>query len=260
MEQQPRDTSYQILNKVPAVTLTFWVIKIMTTTVGETIADYLIVDVGLGAVVTGLVMSVLFVIALYAQINTKRCIPWIYWLSVVLVSILGTQITDVMTDKLEVSLYLSTAVFSAVLIAIFIAWYKHEKTLSITSINTRRREFFYWAAILCTFALGTAAGDLATEAIGLGFQMGVIIFSGLIIFATLAYYAGANSIMTFWFAYVLTRPLGASIGDLLSQAKEYGGVGFGAMYTSAIFLSVIVVLVAMAQRTSAATKSATSLP
>jgi uncharacterized membrane-anchored protein len=233
-----------MLNKVPEVTLSFWVIKIMSTTVGETGADYLAVHVGLGTAVTGALMLALLIAALLVQLRARQYVPWIYWLTVVLVSVVGTQITDALTDGLGISLYISTAVFSVALAAIFAIWYRSERTLSIHSIVTRRRELFYWAAILLTFALGTASGDLATEALGLGFKLGVVVFGGLIAVIALARYLGANAVLTFWLAYILTRPLGASLGDLLSQARTYGGLGFGNVQTSVVFLLVIVVLVA----------------
>jgi len=235
------------LNKVPAVTLSFWVIKIMSTTVGETGADYLAVNAGLGQSVTRGVMAAFFAGALLIQLRSRRYTPWIYWLTVVLVSVVGTQITDALTDGLGVSLYISTTVFAVGLAIIFSVWYRIERTLSIHTIVTRRRELFYWAAILCTFALGTAAGDLATEALGLGFKLGVVAFGALIALTFTAWRLGANAVLTFWIAYVLTRPLGASLGDLLTQARTYGGIGLGATLTTAIFLSVIVGLVAVAQ-------------
>lgn len=234
----------QMLNKVPEVTLVFWAIKIMSTTVGETGADYLAVHVGLGTTVTGLLMATLLAAALAIQLGMNRYVPWTYWLTVVLVSIVGTQVTDVLTDKLDVSLYVSTALFSVMLAAVFATWYAVERTLSIHTIVTTRRELFYWAAILFTFALGTAAGDLATEALGLGFNIGVLAFAALIAAIAAAYAFGANAVLTFWLAYILTRPLGASLGDLLSQAREYGGLGFGTIYTSLAFLAVIVAMVA----------------
>jgi uncharacterized membrane-anchored protein len=237
-------TGTGMLNKVPEVTLVFWVIKIMSTTVGETGADYLAVHIGLGTSATGLLMAGLLAAALVVQLRMNRYIPWIYWLTVVLVSIVGTQITDALTDKLEVSLYASTAAFAIVLAAIFAVWYAIERTLSIHTIVTTRRELFYWAAILFTFALGTAAGDLATEALGLGFNVGVVAFAALIAAIAAAYARGANAVLTFWLAYILTRPLGASLGDLLSQSREYGGLGLGTIYTSLAFLTVIVALVA----------------
>ena len=233
-----------MLNKVPEVTLIFWVIKILSTTVGETCADFLAVQVGLGSATTGLAMAGLLVCALALQLRARRYVPWIYWLTVVLVSIVGTQITDFLTDKLEISLYASTAVFSVILAYIFLTWYTMERTLSIHSIVTTRRELFYWLAILFTFALGTAVGDLATEALSLGFQLGVVICAGLIALIYAAYRMAGNPVLTFWLAYILTRPLGASLGDLLSQPREYGGIGIGTSYTSLIFLTVIVALVA----------------
>jgi uncharacterized membrane-anchored protein len=235
------------LNKVPEVTLSFWIIKIMSTTVGETGADFLAVNVGWGSWVTSGVMATLLAIALFVQLRTRRYTPWIYWLTVVLVSVVGTQITDLLTDGLGVSLYLSTSVFAVALAIIFFIWYRIERTLSIHNITTRRRELFYWVAILCTFALGTAAGDLATEALSLGFAWGAIAFGGLIGGIYVAWRMGGNAVLTFWIAYILTRPFGAALGDLLTQAKIYGGLGMGAMYTSALFLSVILVLVTVAQ-------------
>ncbi|MGR3890042.1 COG4705 family protein [Pseudomonas sp. 1152_12] len=235
------------LNKVPEVTLSFWVIKILSTTVGETGADYLAVDAGFGAGWTSFGMASLLAVALFWQMRTKAYTPWIYWLTVVLVSIVGTQITDILTDKLDVSLYTSTAIFAGLLALNFSVWYRTEHSLSIRDIVTPRREWFYWTTVLCTFALGTAAGDLATEALGLGFTLGAVIFAGLIAAALLAWRLGVNSVLTFWVAYILTRPFGASLGDLLTQAKIYGGLGMGASWTSALFLSVIVLLVAVAQ-------------
>ena len=233
----------QMLNKVPEVTAIFWIIKILSTTVGETGADYLAVHVGLGATVTAAIMACLLAASLILQLRAQSYIPWTYWLTVVLISVVGTQITDLLTDKLEISLYLSTAAFACALAVTFAIWYGVERTLSIHSIVTTRRELFYWLAILFTFALGTAAGDLATEALGLGFQIGVIVFGALIALIATAYYLGANPVLTFWLAYILTRPLGASLGDLLSQSRGYGGVGLGTVYTSIAFLTVIVALV-----------------
>jgi uncharacterized membrane-anchored protein len=234
----------RMLNKVPGITLAFWIIKIMSTTVGETGADYLAKNIGLGTAMTDGIMAGLLTVALLVQLLKRRYVPWVYWLTVVLVSVVGTQITDALTDQLEVSLYLSTTAFAVVLAATFAVWYASERTLSIHTIVTTRRELFYWAAILFTFALGTAAGDLATEALGLGFNIGVVVFSAMIAALAAAYYLGANPILTFWLTYILTRPLGASLGDLLSQSREYGGLGFGTVSTSAVFLSVTVILVA----------------
>src|SRR6202171_4207833 len=187
-----------MLNKVPEVTLVFWIIKIMSTTVGETGADYLAVHVGLGTVITGGIMVALLLTALLLQLRSRQYVPWIYWLTVVLVSVVGTQITDALTDGLAVSLYVSTAVFAAMLAATFAVWYWRERTLSIHTIVTTRRELFYWAAILFTFALGTAAGDLATGELGLGFNVGVLVFGLLIAVIAGTYYFGANPVLAFW--------------------------------------------------------------
>lgn len=236
-----------LLNKVPEVTLGFWAIKILSTTVGETGADHLAVHAELGAATTALLMSGALVAALIAQMRATRYVPALYWLTVVLVSVVGTQITDLLTDKLGVSLFVGTAGFAVALAAIFALWFVRERTLSIHSIVSFRREAFYWAAILCAFALGTAAGDLATEALGLGFRLGALCFAGLIASVAAAYFLlGLNGVLAFWVAYVLTRPLGAALGDLLSQSRDYGGLGFGASRTSLVFLTVIVALVALA--------------
>ena len=157
----------------------------------------------------------------------------------------GTLITDNLTDNLGVSLYLSTAIFALALAATFIAWYRSEGTLSIHAVTTTRREAFYWAAILFTFALGTAAGDLVSEQLGLGYAVSGLIFGGLIALITLGFYAfRLNAVFAFWSAYVLTRPLGASIGDFLTQAHKDGGLGISTMVVSALFITIIVVLVA----------------
>jgi uncharacterized membrane-anchored protein len=237
----------QMLNKVPAVTLSFWLIKLLSTTVGETGADYLAVDVGWGAGFTTGLMASLLAIALAMQMRARHHVPWLYWLTVVLVSVVGTQITDALTDGLGVSLVLSSAAFGAALIAIFLVWHAVEHTLSIRSIQTPRREGFYWAAILCTFALGTATGDLATEALGLGFSVGAMVFGTLILLTLVAWRLGAPAVPCFWLAYILTRPMGAALGDWLIQAPQYGGLGLGAPVTSALFLAVIVGLVATHQ-------------
>ncbi|MGW4946901.1 COG4705 family protein [Actinoplanes sp. NPDC004185] len=243
--QAPRTRDW--LTKVPAITATFWVIKVLSTTIGETFADYLAVNVGLGPLVTDALMITVLAVALVIQLRTRQYTPWIYWLCVVLVSIVGTQITDFFTDTLGVSLYLSTAVFAVILVAVFILWYRQERTLAITSIDTPRREGFYWGAILTTFALGTAAGDLATEALSLGFRNGTLIFGGLILLTWIAFKAGAGQVLTFWIAYILTRPLGASLGDLLTQSKDFGGLDLGPSTTSLLFFVVILGLVAREQ-------------
>jgi len=231
--------------KVPVViTLYFWVIKILATTVGETGADFLIFNLHFGLGNTSILMGVLLCAMLFIQITTKRYIPWLYWSTVVMVSIVGTLITDNLTDNLGVSLEVSTIGFSVALIATFLIWYKNEGTLSIHSIDSVRREMFYWMAILFTFALGTAVGDLLAESQQLGYGLSAGIFGAVIAVITMAYmFYKMNAILSFWLAYILTRPLGASIGDYLSQPVNNGGQGLGTVATSAIFLLGILALV-----------------
>ena len=231
-------------NKVPAVTLAFWVIKIMATTVGETGADFLIFNVGLGLLVTSAIMAVLLAAVLVIQLRLPRYVPVSYWLVVVLVSIVGTLVSDYLVDGLGVSLMTTTIVFSIGLAATFLAWFANERTLSIHSIDTLRRELYYWGAILFTFALGTSAGDLVAESAGLGYGVSASIFGLLIALVYIAHRLGAvDAVLAFWTAYVLTRPFGASMGDLLSQPVDQGGVGLGTTGTSILFLATIAVLV-----------------
>ncbi|WMP18772.1 COG4705 family protein [Thiothrix lacustris] len=233
------------LIKVPIIiTLYFWVIKILATTVGETGADFLIFNLNWGLPLTSALMSVVLVGFLYVQVKTKTYTPWLYWMTVVMVSIVGTLITDNLTDNLGVPLSFSTAAFSVALAVTFWLWHKSEGSLSIHSIYTAKRELFYWAAILFTFALGTAAGDLLAESVGLGYAISALAFGAVIAVITTGFYAfKLNGVLAFWLAYIITRPLGASIGDLLSQDVGNGGLGLGTMGTSAVFLVAIVVLV-----------------
>ena len=236
--------SNTLLNKVPQVTLFFWIIKIMATTVGETAADFLSFNLHMGLIVTSWIMAALLIVALAVQLAAKAYVPWKYWIAVVFLSIFGTLVTDNLVDNFHVSLITTTVLFSLALIATFISWYASEKTLSIHSIFTRRREAFYWCAILFTFALGTAAGDLVAEKMNLGYAVSAMIFAGIIAAVTAAHYwAKLNAVWAFWIAYVLTRPFGASCGDLLSQTPANGGLGLGTVGTSALFLTVILGLV-----------------
>jgi len=191
-------------------------------------------------------MGTLLAVALFMQLRTRRYTPWIYWLTVVLISVVGTLITDLLTDGLGVSLYVSTSAFAVALAGIFAVWFGwNAPCLSIRFYATQGAVLL--VCHLCTFALGTAAGDLATEALGLGFTWGAVSFGALIAITYTLWRMGGNAVLTFWIGYILTRPFGASLGDLLTQAKIYGGLGIGAMWTSALFLTVIVMLVAVAQ-------------
>lgn len=232
------------LNKVPEATLFFWMIKMMSTTVGETAADYLNADLGFGLSATTAVIGLLLAVALFFQLRARRYLPSLYWVVVVFISVFGTLVTDNLSDQLGVPLAVSTGVFTLALAATFAAWYACEKTLSIHSIDRPRREWFYWTAILFTFALGTAAGDWVAEGLKLGYAYAGLLFGALIAVTALAHHAfAAPAVPCFWVAYVLTRPFGAACGDLLSQAGENGGLGLGATGTSAVFLAVIVALV-----------------
>ena len=245
MNTLPNISTRNWLNKVPEVTVLFWIIKMMSTTLGETAADFLNGSLNFGLIATTVVVGVLFIIALIFQIRAKNHIPSAYWITVVFVSVFGTLITDNLSDNLGVPLAVSTGLFSAALAITFAVWYSKEKTLSIHSIDTVKRELFYWVAILFTFALGTAAGDWVAERLSLGYANSALLFGGLIAATAFAYYVfNANSVACFWIAYVLTRPFGASCGDLVSQPLSNGGLGLGTTSTSAIFLVTITGLVA----------------
>ena len=234
----------EMLNKVPEVTLYFWIIKILCTTVGETAADFLNTKFNLGLTKTTYIMGSLLLITLFFQFRKRKYVPGIYWLAVVLLSVVGTLITDNLTDHFHVPLTITTTIFSVALAATFAAWYAVEKSLSVHSIYTTRREAFYWLTILFTFALGTAAGDLVAEKFGLGYLVSLLIVGGLIAVIAVAHFRfKLNEILAFWMVYVLTRPLGASLGDFLSQPHKAGGLGLGTTKTSAIFLVAILGLV-----------------
>ena len=241
---KPRLTGREMLNKVPEVTLYFWVIKVLSTTVGETAADNLNSSLNLGLTKTTYVMATLLLIALAVQFATRRYVPPVYWIAVVLISIVGTLITDNLVDNYGVALETTTIAFSIALAVTFAVWFRSERTLSIHTIFTTRREAFYWLAILFTFALGTAAGDLVAERFAIGYLPSALIFGGLIGAVAIAHYRfGLNAVLSFWIAYILTRPLGASVGDWLSQPKADGGLGLGTTGTSVLFLTTITVLV-----------------
>ena|GEM_PF-169755 len=244
---QPSAPSYgrRMLNKVPEITVYFWVIKVLCTTVGETFADNLNENLGLGLTNTSYIMGAVLIAVIVAQFRSRRYIPGIYWLAVVLVSVVGTLVSDNLVENYGVTLETTTIAFGACLIATFAAWYWSERTLSVHTIVTARREAFYWLTILFTFALGTSAGDLISEKLELGYLPTVGIFAGAIaVIAFLHFALRMNAILSFWLAYILTRPLGASIGDYLASPKAEGGLGLGTTVTSILFLTTILALVA----------------
>lgn len=246
------------LVKVPAITAIFWVIKVLSTTVGETVADAIntwftsnlgVSDINASLVVTA-IMAVLLIAALVWQLSSKRYYPFRYWLVAVLISVVGTLVTDDLHDGFGVELWLETAVFGAALILVFAIWYAKEKTLAMKSINTPAREIFYWVAILFTFALGTAVGDWMSEALNLGYLFSFLIFTTLILLVAALWKTSVlSSVATFWTVYILTRPLGASLGDLLSQNHRHGGLQFGVNKVSLVFLVLIVAGITYLTRT-----------
>ncbi|WP_322780405.1 hypothetical protein [Frankia sp. Cas4] len=240
-----------MLSKVPEVTVYFWIIKVLCTTVGESAADFLNVNLNLGLTGTSVITGVLLVVALIVQFRADRYVPSRYWLTVALVSVFGTLVTDNLTDSVGVPLETSTLIFGVLLVLAFLAWYLTEKTLSIHSILTRRREAFYWLTILVTFALGTATGDLMAEVLGIGYLMTGVIVVSLIAVLAIGWRFGLNPVLSFWIIYIMTRPLGASIGDYLSQSPSEGGLGLGATVTSLIFTVGILGIVAYFSLTKA---------
>ncbi|MEV8563878.1 hypothetical protein AB0478_47665 [Streptomyces sp. NPDC051917] len=238
-----------MLNKVPEVTIWFWVIKVLCTTVGESFADWINMKLGVGLVNTAWIFTAVFVVVLAVQLRLKRYVPFPYWLTVVVVSVTGTLYTDILTDQLNVPLWISSAVFSVLLAVVFGVWWARERTLSIHSVTTLPRESFYWLAVLVTFALGTATGDWTLELTGWSPGVSVLLPLGLIAAITALWKFGANPVLSFWLAYILTRPLGANIGDWLASPKvaqnpgEPTGLALGTFTTSLIFLGLILATV-----------------
>lgn len=246
----PSTRAQEMLVKVPQITFYFWIIKVLATTVGETFADFLNVQLGLGLNGTSVATFIALAVVLFFQFKGKGYKPPVYWLAIVLISIAGTLVTDNLTDNLGVSLITSSIAFSICLAAVFTIWYVKEKTLTMHSIYTPTREAFYWLTILFTFALGTATGDLFAEGLAIGYARSLLVFAGLIaLIAVLWQRKIINAVFGFWAVYVLTRPLGASIGDLLSQDKKAGGFGLGTTITSLIFLTLITITVAYLVKT-----------
>jgi uncharacterized membrane-anchored protein len=240
-----------MLNKVPEVTIYFWVIKILCTTVGESFADYINETLGFGLTNTTLVFSAALVAVLVAQFRLRQYVPGVYWLAVVLISVVGTLLTDNLTDGHNVPLWISTTVFGVLLAAVFGIWYSRERTLSIHSIVTTPRESFYWLTVLVTFALGTAVGDWTLELTGWSPGASILLPAGLIAAVFAAWKLGAGPVLTFWLAYILTRPLGANIGDYLASNHADGGLGLGTLGTSVLFLGTIFAVVVYLTRTQA---------
>ncbi len=236
---QPMRLTIQAMRKVPEITVLFWIIKLLTTGMGETTSDYLAhqLDPMLAVALGGIGLAV----ALVLQFFVRRYVAWIYWLAVVMVAIFGTMAADVLHVGLGIPYLVSTTLFSVTLAVIFVAWYMSEKTLSIHSISTRRREMFYWATVMATFALGTAAGDMTATTLNLGYFSSGILFAALIAVPALGYWLfGLNEIIAFWFAYIVTRPLGASFADWMGRPSNLSGLGLG---TGQISLGLAILIV-----------------
>ncbi len=212
--------------RVPEITVYFWLIKALSTAMGESTSDYLVhamapvAAVGLGFIA--------FLVALPLQLWVRRYIAWTYWLAVVMVGVFGTMAADVLHVGFGVPYAVSSVFYGLVLVAVFVSWHRTEQTLSIHSVNTSRRELFYWAAVVATFAMGTAVGDLTAVTVGLGYFASGLLFAAVIAIPAVGYWRlGWNSIFCFWFAYVVTRPFGASFADWLGKSKHVGGLGLG---------------------------------
>lgn len=233
----------KLLSKVPEITIWFWIIKVLCTTVGESFADFINVALGVGLVETAVIFTGVTAVVLAVQMRLRGYRPDAYWLTVVLLSITGTLYTDLLTDQAGVPLWISASVFSGMLAVVFTIWFVKERTLSIHSITTRPREAFYWLAVLVTFALGTALGDWTLDLTGWGPGASILLPLILIGIVTALWRFGANPVLAFWIAYILTRPLGANVGDWLSLTAPEGGLGLGTLTTSIIFLLAILATV-----------------
>jgi uncharacterized membrane-anchored protein len=236
-----KDIALQTLRKVPEVTVYFWIIKLLTTAMGESTSDYLVYQIN--PYIAVILCCLGLAIALLLQLLVRRYVAWIYWLAVAMVAVFGTMAADVAHVVLGIPYLASSAFFASALAIVFVTWYANEKTLSIHSIRTGRRELFYWATVMATFALGTAAGDMTASTLGLGYFPSFVLFAVLFTLPALAYRLfGLNEIVAFWFAYVVTRPLGASFADWVG--KPYlGGLGLGDEKVALVLTALIICFV-----------------
>jgi uncharacterized membrane-anchored protein len=233
------DSSKRTLVKVPEITAVFWVAKILTTAMGESLSDFSVNAIPAGAAVV--LAFFVFLGALRWQLRQDRYRPWIYWFAVAMVAVFGTMAADGIHIGLGVPYYVSTTFYALALAAIFVAWYRTEGTLSIHSIDTQRRELFYWTCVFATFALGTAAGDMTATTFGWGYLPSGLIFGCVMAVPAILYWrTNLNRIAIFWFAYVFTRPLGASFSDYLGKGAHLHGLGLGDGNVALGFAVVIV--------------------
>ncbi|MBQ0747928.1 MAG: hypothetical protein KBT82_03935 [Marinobacter sp.] len=234
-----------VLNRVAGLTLFFWIVKILSTTVGETAADFVAVDLKVGLMGTTLLMGVITATAIFWNFRQKKYFAPAYWFLIVMMSIEGALITDILVDDFSVSLVALDFVFAVLMISGFYLWYRLEGTLSIHKITNNKREVFYWLIVLITFALGTGVGDTVSELINFGYANSLTLFGGIFLFSGVLFYAKViNATLAFWIAFIVTRPIGASLGDLLIQAPSDGGMGVGAGTINIVFFTIIVAIVA----------------
>jgi uncharacterized membrane-anchored protein len=240
------------LRKVPQIVALFWVTKALTTAFGESTSDWMVH--AMPPVAAVLIGFVVFCIALAVQLRARAYSPWRYWFAVVMVGVFGTMAADVLHVGFGVPYAASTVLFAVVLAAVFLAWHRREGTLSMHSIDTRSRELFYWAAVVATFALGTAVGDLTATTLGLGYASSVVLFAVLVAVPGLAYrFLHINAVLAFWTAYVLTRPLGASVADWFGKPTSSGGLGIGSGVVTLVLAALILLAVGYLARTGADT-------
>ncbi|MGI4891138.1 MULTISPECIES: COG4705 family protein [Ralstonia] len=232
-------------NTVPEVTALFWIIKMMSTTVGAAAADALNLGWQFGLGGTTVVTGALFAAALMGQLRSHRYLPWLYWITVLLASVFGTLVVDLLIARAGLPTGASTVVLSVALLATLVLWHRREGTLALDAVDTPVRERFYWLAVLLAFALGTAGGDWLIESLRLGYAQSALGFGVLVAVAAMARFGfGAGAAPMFWWAFVLTRPLGAACRDLLAQPEANGGLGLSTGAVNALFLAVVVGLVA----------------
>ncbi|EOR93006.1 INTEGRAL MEMBRANE PROTEIN (Rhomboid family) [Arcticibacter svalbardensis MN12-7] len=234
----------RIINKLPAITISFWIMKICATTLGETAGDLLSMTMNIGYAVSSVILLGFFFTTLLSQLLSRTYHPLIYWLVILATSTAGTTMSDFMDRTLGLGYAIGSLILMSLLITTLIIWNSIEKSLSVTNIRSTRGEIFYWSAILLSNTLGTALGDFLADNSELGFTGGAMLIGGLLLLILLAYcFSNISPIILFWLAFVLTRPFGATFGDLLTKTHDKGGLGFGTIRSSLILFIALITLV-----------------